>query len=796
MKRLVRVALAAAIALVALSAAAVIAGVVFLRSTLPRTHGRARLPGLAAPVSVWRDRWGVPTIRASSMPDAMMALGYVHASDRLWQMEMRRRGALGRLSEIFGPDAVDADFEQRGYDLESLARKDLAAATEGVRRAVLAYAAGVNGYLRSHTFRLPPEFLILRFRPEPWRPEDSFAFARLMLLKLSVSERAELDRYDHFLRLGAPRALALMHCEPNAPADLIRPELPEYFRAAAPLHARSRSARPLSDPQPAPGSNCWAICGSMAASGSPILANDPHLGIEQPSVWYEAGILAPGLELRGLTLAGLPGVVIGRNRHIAWGITAHQADDQDLYIERLDGSSPPKYLEGDRWIPAVARVVSVKVRGATPVNRVLLRTSRGPLMPPDPGSLHPAMSIEAAALEGGNPIPAFWEICQTRDSRGLLEALRGYSSTTLNFTYADDAGAVGFKTAGFVPRRRAGDGRLPVPGWTGAYGWDGRIPSDQLPGRSYDRGSAEGIVVTANNFLLDQDSPTYAGEWAPSFRADRIAERLRQRRNWTVEAMGSVQSDVLSGMARRMVAAVQRIVAGRPQGASLPPQVARPLEVLGGWDGNMLRRGPSRLLEELTRELVERVTGDEARSAGGGTLVGPFGLLRLLEDPAGSDWFDDVSTPRRESSFEIVSAALASAYRRVVTQCGEDPARWDWGQVHQASFQHLLGPPTHLARWFDLGPVGMPGDNQTVNAQAYLVGSPFRIVHIPSARVLFDLADPDHALSVLPTGQSGHPLSPHYGDQLSMWAAGEYHPAPLTEAAARAVAVETLILTP
>jgi penicillin amidase len=749
----------------------------------------------------------------------MMVLGYLHASDRLWQMELRRRGAQGRLSEIVGASAVETDFALRRYDLAGVARQDLEELPDDLRELIDAYARGVNRFIHSRRNRLPPEFLLLRFRPEPWRMEDTLAFTRMMLLNLTAAGRSERQRYSWFHRLGSAHALDLLRIEPGAPDEPFRPpELDLYFRDTRPLSASPSVARLEQAPggerswsllgeRAAAGSNSWSLAPSRAENGSALLANDPHLGVEQPSIWYEAGIITPELHVRGLTLAGAPGIVIGRNRHLAWGTTVHQADDQDLFMERIDNdASPPRVFEedaapggggssqGGQWVETLEREETVLVRDGPPVTRRVLRTSRGLLLPADEASGRPAMSLRTAFLEGPGALGVFWKISRARGAEELLAALRGFSGPALNFSYADDSGAIGFKTAGLVPRRRSGDGRLPVPGWSGDYGWDGWIDFEELPG-SHDPES--GFAVTANNELFDPDATArYSGEWAPPFRAGRIAERLAEERSWSVETLQALQTDVLSRRSRAMVDALERLLPHEPQDS---PDAARALRVLRGWDGTMALQGPARLAAELTRELVERITGDEARAAGAVRLVGPSGVLRLIELNDGSlsaDWFDDVSTEVRETAGEVVTSALAGAYRRVVDACGEDPARWDWGEVHSVRFEHPLGRASGLTRWLDLGPVPLPGDGETVNASIYSLSDPFRVRHIPSARLLFDLGDPDRTLAILPTGQSGHPLSRHYGDQLAMWAAGEYRPAPFTEPASRAAAVETLHFDP
>ena len=795
---------------------------VFLRASLPPVTGRATLPGLRAPVTIWRDRWAVPTIRAGSVEDAVRALGFVHASERLWQMELRRRAAAGTLSEVLGPVTLGVDEEARRFGLAALGRRDFERAGEPIRRIALAYTEGVNAWIARHRWTLPPEFVILRFRPRPWAPEECFAFARLMMLNLTQSRDFELARFDRFPLLGPDRALDLIRLEPGGPDEPFRPaEIPAYFARAAPptVPATPGETRdPAAMPSPGAGSNAFAIGPEKTARSGALLASDPHLPVEMPGVWFEAAILAPEFEARGLTLAGVPGIVMGRNRHVAFGITVHQSDDTDLFIERVDATtSPPRVLRPSGWQPLREHVEEIAVRGAPPVPIELLDSDRGYVLPAGAG--RPAFSVACAALAGDGPLPPFWDLFTTRDAQELVSRLGRFSGTPLNFTFADDRGTIGSQVAGFLPLRRGGDGRLPTPAWSAEFGWDGRIPPGELPGTMRRAGagasgdppvgpvefgapepvpaSQSAFSVTANNRWFQGDGPDpYPGEWSPPFRADRIAERLRGSDGWTVDEAAALQNDVSSAFARRVVRAVGAILADRPAGRPLPGDTARAMAALGAWDFKMERQGASRLFSEAVRALVEAVAGDEARASGSGPIVSPWGLLGILEGRAREEWFDDVGTPAREAAWETVAKGLSIGWERTVSGADEDPSSWSWAAVHRVAFEHPLGRPTGLSRWLDPRPVGMPGDAETVNAQAWSIRRPFRIGLIPSARQVFDLKDPDRSVAVCVPGQSGHPLSPHYADQLRLWATGATRPAPFTEAAAKAASVVRLELVP
>jgi len=823
--------------LIVLAVIAGAAGWVFLRASLPPASGSFALDGLRTPITVWRDRWGVPTIRAGSVEDAVRALGFVHASERLWQMELRRRAASGTLSEILGEATVAMDVEYRRFGLAALGRNDFERAPKEIRGLTRAYVQGVNDFLSRRRWALPPEFLLLRFRPKPWAPEECFAFARLMMLNLTQSRDFERARFDRFRLLGERHALDLIRLEPGGPAEPFRPtEIPDYFqeegRRAAGGSPAPGVVAPVIETLPAPGagSNAFAIGPEKTASRGAILASDPHLPVEMPGAWFEAGILSPELEARGLTLAGLPGIVIGRNRHLAWGITVHQADDTDLFLEKIDASSsPPRVLRASGWQPLRRTVVEIPVRGGKPVQVELLDSDRGYILPAGSGAeAPPAFSVSCAALRGDNPIPAFWRILAASDVRALIEALRGFTGTPLNFTFADDAGSVGSHTAGFVPRRKAGDGRLPTPGWLDTYGWEGRIPFESLPGSIRRAGaeaaatpavpapaspdaaevedldepepgpaSATAFSVTANNRLFRGAGPDpYPGEWAPPFRAERIAQVLSASDGWTAEKAARLQTDVFSGFARRMVKAIGAALAERPATRPLPDGARLAMQALSGWDFRMERHGPARLFSESSRALNEVIAGDEAREAGSGPVVSAWGLLGILEGKAREDWFDDVTTPQREARWETVAKGLSVAWERTIASSGDDPGRWNWAAIHRVAFEHPLGRPAHLSRWLDLSPVGMPGDSDTVNAQAWSIHQPFRVALIPSARLVFDLVNPDRSLAVLVPGQSGNPMSPHYSDQLRVWASGATRPAPFNEAAVKAAAVEKLDLVP
>ena len=814
-----------ALALLVVALAAVAGGYLWLRGSLPKIDGERAAYGLAAPVEVVRDRNGIPHVLARNEEDALFALGYVHAQDRLWQMEMNRRIGAGRLAEVLGPPALGTDRLLRVLGLYHRAKATLAHLEPGARRRIAAYVNGVNSWLETREGPLPPEFLILGFSPEPWTAADTVVWAKVMaldlgrewtrdLMRLRMSEFLAPDRILDFYtpyRPDKPRGVVFPEPSSHAPTSGRSPPgadsnpAPDR-RPPLPGHSTRTTGRPAdgasgSFPEHAfpggqaaggfalrprsgyPGSNSWTVAGARSATGKPILANDPHLGLTVPSVWYFVHLSWPGRDIVGATFPGMPVVVLGHNGQVAWGFTNTGADTQDLFIEKLDPENPARYLTPAGYRRFDVRREIIKVKDGEDLVVRVRETRHGPV-------LDDASAAAADASPPGQVLALGWAALrdddltlqaglgfpEARDWMGFIANLRNFHSPPQNVSYADINGNIGFLVPGRIPVRSGigpggvGPGTMPRPGWSADHDWAGFIPFDALP-RVYNPASE--AIVTANHSVTTEDYPHHLSfEWAAGFRAERIMERLAARPRHDVASFRALQQDRVSLFARAMLPRLRSVALG-PDAGTLS-QRARGL--LDGWSGEMEPELPQPLIfNAWIWEFARLVTADELGSVQQAAWgrKGTF-IQRILE--ASEIWCDDLATERNETCDEMLARAMVRAMERIAERQGDDPTAWRWGQEHFALAEHRPLANSPLARIFNLrGPA--PGGIYTVNAFEFSpldTERPFTSTHGPSLRAIYDLADLDRSLFIHSTGQSGNVLSPLYDSFEERWRNGEY----------------------
>lgn len=737
------------------------------RASLPQVSGQLLIAGLEHPVTIVRDADAIPHVTAATEADAYLAMGFLHGQDRLWQMELNRRIGQGRLAEILGEAALPADRYLRLLGLARQADTALAQLPPATRILLEAYAAGVNGAIAGYGWALPPEFLLLRHRPEPWRPVDSLLFQKLMALDLSGNWREELLR-ARLAQQVTPAQLADLW--PGQP-----PGSPITMATLAELPLDRLAAALPEAPPPGVGSNVWVADGSRTASGLPLLANDPHLQLQAPGHWYLAQLEAPGLAVIGATLPGLPFVVLGRNRDIAWGFTNTGSDTQDLFVERSDPGDPGRYLTPAGSAPFQTRSETIAVRDAAPVTLEVRETRHGPvisdLVPAASGVAGPGHALALAWTQLGGTdttMTAGFAIGRADDWPAFTAAAEAYQGAQQNMAFADRRGGIGMISPGLVPIRRAGDGRLPVPGWAGTYDWLGTIPPAELPRRAL---PAAGLLVNANNRLVDGSYPhLLTHDWDPPLRARRIEALLAAAPTLDTDRFAEIQLDVTSPLA---IEFLPYLLASDAAGRSRPDMVA----ALAAWDGRMSAdRAEPLLFAAWYRELAAAIYADEL-----GPLFPAFRgvrsdfMRRVLTDSRG--WCDDVGTPAVETCGQQAALAFEAAVAGLEHDLGPDWRRWRWGEAHPAVLAHRPFEQSAMLRdWFSLlVPVG--GDSSTINVANPGVtreGTPFGAVHGAGYRAIYDLADLDRSRWITATGQSGHPLSRHYGDLTLAWQEGRY----------------------
>ncbi|HEX4952889.1 MAG TPA: penicillin acylase family protein [Thermoanaerobaculia bacterium] len=747
--------------------------------------GTARLAGLSAEVQVRWDAWGVPHVLAAADLDAATALGWLHANDRLFQLELGRRSCSGRLSEVLGERALPLDRRQRILRLRRTAEALVAAGNEGSRRWLEAYARGVDAWVAAHRGDLPPELRLLGIQPEPWQPADSLCFVVLMAQDLGMPSSGPLEdsRYRLAAALGAERAADLL-----GPPDL---EIaPGVLEAGAVAKAQMASGRPPFDDDPIEppsglGSNNWAVGISRSTTGAPIVANDPHLVVRLPALWYQVHLRSPGYEAAGMTLPGFPVVAIGQTADLAWAFTATMLDDHDVFVEQLDPGGR-RVRRGETWQDLRVEETEIRVKGAEPVRLTLLASDRGPLLPADPERGLPARSVAWTVYEPGDPLAPFLALARAKRVEELPERLDGAVAPALNLVAADQAGGLLFTVVGRVPERRAGDARFAQPGWDSAYGWSGLRPRSENPTVLR---PAEDLLVTANH---DIRPPGYEQPFAAWFdlpaRAERIRERLLGQPRWDAEAVALLQSDDASLWAKQVVAALT----GDWQG-----DARRAYEALARWDGRMALEGPSALFTLVEHELAAGIFEDEARQGGLRSVASAERLLRALRGEMKGDWFDDVATPAREERRRVVARALGRAWAEGRQRWGADPARWRYADLHFLHLDHPLGSLPVLGRLLSMPPLAVAGSATSPSAfGGSWEGGAQRVGFAPSMRWVSDLADPDRSRGMLLGGQAGHPGDRHYTDQTHPFVAGESRPFAWSEAAIARATASTLRLVP
>jgi len=758
--------------------------------TLAPGTATLRLPGLSAPVEVLRDAQGVPHIYAQSMPDLFLAQGYVTAQDRLWQLEFNRRAGSGRLSEILGAPTLNTDIYMRTLGLRRAAEADVARLDPSIRSYLEAYASGVNAFIASHKDRLPLEFLILGFQPEPWTPTDSLTWGKVMALSLSGNMGTEVLRYQLSARLGPER---LTELEPGYPATgpfiveqlppnlmgpkstLDQPHLEGLFAfdpaPLAQLAAQDEQVRRLilgTTSDAGLGSNNWVVDGSKSATGKPLLANDPHLSIQLPSIWVQVHLVAPGYNVVGVTFPGVPGVVIGHNDRIAWGVTNVGPDVQDLFIEKFNPANPKQVEYKGQWENLQVIQETIKVKGqAEPVVKEILISRHGPIVAEVVSGAPAGVALSWTALQPGTLYQSLLAINQARNWHEFRAALRYWDVPSQNFVYADVDGNIGYQMPGRIPIRAKGNGTLPVPGWTGEYDWIGEVPFDELPSIF---NPPSHYVVTANNQVPPPGYKYFlTNDWAAPYRAQRIVDRIKAKERLTVADMADIQADAYSIPTKAVAAAMAEATAANATQQKMQALVA-------AWDGVLSEESTAGMIAEaFTLAMLRNTFSDELGNLTNSYLSrGMPVLIRLLATP-GSPWFDDTSTPTTETLREIATRSLADVEKDLTARFGNDPSRWRWGEAHLAVFNHTLGAVQPLDRLFNRQ-TPVRGGPFAVFAASYSLGRPYTVGAIPSFRQVVDLSNLNASRIQNTLGQSGLVFHPHYDDQLQNWRTATLYP--------------------
>jgi penicillin amidase len=816
MRRIVRI-ISAAVAISILLLA--VGGVLIVRRSFPKYGGTIELPGLGGKVEVLWDEMGVPHIYASSTEDLFMAQGYVHAQDRFWQMDFWRHIGAGRLAEMFGESQVETDAFLRTLGWEHVAESELATADAETLAIMQAYSRGVNAYLEAHRgAALSLEYAILRllnpaYSPDPWTPVNSLTWAKVMAWDLGGNMSEEVQRAVLLPIIGEERLADLFPpypqdhpvIVPSTDAGQASTEILRSSQAAIPpsaLRTLAARAQALDDligtHAPGIGSNNWVISGSRTTTGLPLLANDMHLGIQMPSIWYEISLHCQPVgpecpfQVSGFSFAGVPAVIVGHNDHIAWGVTNVNPDVQDLYLERTNPEDPDQYLVNGQWMDMAVREEILRVAGGEPVTISVRSTRHGPVISDvddDIGALADvageesqplAVSLRWTALEPARIFRAVLALNRATNWEQFRAALSNWDVPSQNFVYADTAGNIGYQTPGRIPIRAHGDGTAPVPGWTDEYEWSGYVPFEELPS-SYN--PSQGFIVTANNAVTGPGYPYFlTAVWDYGYRAQRIQDLIEGAGTLSAADLQNIHADNYNAMGPVLIPLLQSLdlTPEKSGGSKSSEDLKAYVSLLSTWDfQDDMNSGPSALFNAVWRHVILRTFADDLPA---GWLPGgsrAFGVMTRLVEAPNSPWWDDRTTPAPEDRDAILRLGLEDAVSELKGILGKTPSDWSWGQLHTATFRNASLGESGIApieALFNRGPFPVGGGSSIVNATGWDVEQGYEVQSLPSERMIIDLADFDNSLWIHPTGQSGHAFHRHYIDMADMWRLVQYRP--------------------
>ncbi len=857
-------------ALAALLALALVVGTVvtvsLVRRSLPQTSGRLKLAGLSGPVSVLRDAQGVPQVYADSAPDLFRAQGYVAAQDRFFQMDLRRHITAGRLAELVGPAGVGSDKVIRTLGWRRVAEAELPTLSRSTRQYLQAYAEGVNAYIRQagSPSHMGLEYVVLsrrvsHYRVEPWTPADSLAWLKAMAWDLKGDYADEVTRARLSSRMPAAHLAALYPAYPfdrHAPilsardwtpgpataADPATSAAGSAPNAAAPAYLRAKATQRVYtevvsalDQVPVTmgtasdiGSNSWVVGPSRSTTGKPLLANDPHLAVGIPGIWYQSGLhcrvvsAACPFDVTGFSFAGLPGIVTGHNRSVAWGVTNLDPDVTDLYLEQVTGTT---YLRDGRQVALATRTETIKVAGAADQTVSVRSTRHGPLVSDVlPAAAAAGADAPVAGKHGDRAyaVSLAWtgeRVDQTADALFELDtaqnfaqfraAARRFAVPSQSLVYADIQGHIGYQAPGAVPIRAsavagAPPGYWPAPGWQSRYDWKGYVPFQQMP-TSYD--PPEGYIVAANQAVTASQTPFLTSEWDPGYRSQRIRDLITATRKVSPVRMAQIQDDTYNGFAPVLSKYLREV--------KVDAFTRDAQRLLKGWNytepkGLSRDAASAAYFNAVWNRLLEYTFDDELphglEADGGGRWM--LVVTDLLDKPRDPWWDDRTTAGLTEGRDEILRRAMRQARLDLTQALGKNPVTWQWGRLHRLTLTSpVLGGtavPGYVRRLFNRGSWEMPGGPSVVNANAYDASAPctggsaqcYSVTRAPSMRMVVDLHALDESHWVDQTGTSGHPFDPHYDDQVSAWVEGRTFPWPFTVKAVRATTQDELTLSP
>ena len=740
-----------------------------LHKKLPVTSGTLAIPGLKGTVKVYRDTNGVPHIEAKNEHDLFLAQGFVTAQSRLFQMDLSRRQASGTLSEVAGKATVNQDKFFRTLGLRRWAKKSYASYSNHSQAVLQWYADGVNAYINraEEKGKLPVGFQLLGYKPGPWSPVDSLAIGKYMAYDLGGHWQGQAFRYYLLQHFSKKKAMALFPAYPkNAPTILqaVRNnpiQIEKSFAAAAPVL-----------PNPFNGSNDWVVSGKKTASGKPYLANDPHLSLATPSIWFETNLKAPGVNVSGVIFAGVPGIIIGHNQSIAWGVTNVGPDVQDLYIEKRNPDHPDEFLYDGKWYKAKIIHEKIHVKGAKTISYKVTVTRHGPVVSEFAHDTRSdsVLAMKWTALQPTTELEAVLKFMKAKNWSEFKKALTYFQAPAQNFVFASKDGTIAYRANGLIPIRKKGNGLLPVPGWTDQYQWTGYIPWNQLPTIV---NPPDGFIATANNKVTPPDYPFHiSNTWEEPFRAERIRQLLSSKDSFTIQDMKNLQFDHKNLKAEQFLPVLLPVL--KQNQSTLRPIDKKAMAILNHWNRKDDKNLAAPLVFNLWMDEFPKVLFDGQISP---KMMALFENKEQVTDQLIINAGNGNPGPWIKSAGgwnHVVERTFKKAVDHAEKLQGKKPSHWTWGGFHKVEFPNPLSAVKPLNLLFNPKPRSVSGSCVTVAAACWN-DKTGEVDHGPAWRMIVDMSDTNRNWGVVAPGQSEHVLSSWYANQIDDWVTGHYH---------------------
>lgn len=734
------------------------------------------LNGLIAPVEVFRDSFAVPHIYAQNEHDLYMVTGYILAQDRLWQMDLLRHVTEGRLSEIFGQDYVETDLLLRALRFSRKSDMIYDGSDSTSRMILNAFADGINQFIEANANRLPPEFAILRYKPEKWIPQNTLNMVGYMawdlksgwseLILSEIQKSVDSLRYQHLIPDFSKPTPTVYPLDKSGTFSA----LPDKMLHLARLHDLGVDVLD--------GSNNWVVSGSRSSTGKPILANDMHLGLNVPGIWYQMHQVIPGkLNVTGVVLPGAPTVICGHNDSIAWGMTNTSVDNIEFYEEKVNTEDSGLYQYDNQWLKFEEEKTTIKISNGEQIAKTLRFSHRGPVVSGFKELTGNVVTMHWVGDEKSNELKTVLELNSADNWEEFKNALRTFTSLSQNIAYADVKGNIGLFCAAGIPMRNRDIKSGILPGYTSTYDWKGFVPFEELP---YSYNPPDGYVVSANNRTAAPDYPYHIGTWySLPDRYSRITEMLTSKEVISPGDFKEIQLDQHSNMAKRYLPEFIRAIANY----ELSPLEQKAFDILNNWDYSMDAESPAAsIFETMYLQFMQCIFKDEIGDGLFETFNATTSISRNATegffDVKESLWLDNTNTASKIEGFtDMAYCAFSNAIENLKAQLGDDPGNWEWGKIHRLVLAHPLGAVNVIEKAFNLNPepVSVGGSFHTVSPYSYNSNKPFDSNHGSSHRHIYDLSDWDNSLTVIPTGISGIPASPHYCDQTDLYVSGKYH---------------------